>query len=253
MNELVIQRSDGKSVTTSLIIAQTFEKRHADVLRDIENLHCSRDFSERNFALTFNVKELPNNASRKDPFYEITKDGFSFLAMGYTGVRAATFKELFIKEFNKREALLKDDDYIISRAMSLLSDRLKAIEVKNQLLEACNQDNVKKLQEQEPKVLFADSVAASSKSILIGELAKIITQNGYTIGQNRLFVWLRANGYLGISGERYNIPHQKYIEQGLFELKETAINQPGGTVIVSITTKVTGKGQIYFVNKFLNR
>lgn len=249
MKDIVLSNDKGQSITTSLIIAAIFEKEHRNVCRDIESLSCSEEFNTLNFERISYVDSM----SREQKAYNMTKDGFSFLVMGYTGVRAATFKELFIKEFNKREALLKDDDYIISRAMSLLSDRLKAIEAKNQLLEACNQDNVKKLQEQEPKVLFADSVAASSKSILIGELAKIITQNGYTIGQNRLFVWLRANGYLGISGERYNIPHQKYIEQGLFELKETTINQAGGTVIVSITTKVTGKGQIYFVNKFLNR
>ena len=150
----------------------------------------------------------------------------------------------------------KPDDspeIILARAVLVANKAIDSLNAKNRLLEACNQDNVRKLQAQEPKVLFADSVATSSKSILIGELAKIITQNGYTIGQNRLFNWLRTNGYLGTSGERYNIPHQKYIEQGLFELKETAINQPGGTVIVSITTKVTGKGQIYFINKFLNQ
>lgn len=107
------------------------------------------------------------------------------------------------------------------------------------------------IQEQAPKVLFADAVSTSSRSCLIGELAKIITQNGYEIGQNRLFSWLRTNGYLGINGEYRNIPNQRYVEQGLFEIKKTTINKPDGTILVTTTPKVTGKGQIYFVNKFL--
>ena len=142
---------------------------------------------------------------------------------------------------------------ILARAVLLANATLKALEVKNKLLESCNQDNVKKLEDQAPKVLFADSVATSDKSILIGEMAKILCQNGYEIGQNRFFVWLRANGFLGTRGENYNIPNQKAIESGLFEIKETTINQPGGKVLISITPKVTGKGQLYFVNKFLSK
>ena len=104
--------------------------------------------------------------------------------------------------------------------------------------------------EQAPKVLFADSIIGSKSSCLIGELAKIITQNGYEIGQNRLFAWMRENHYLGTSGEYYNIPNQKYIEQGLFELKKNAHSE-NGIMKTTITPKVTGKGQLYFVNKFL--
>jgi anti-repressor protein len=108
------------------------------------------------------------------------------------------------------------------------------------------------LQEQAPKVLFADSVVTSSRSILVGELAKIIAQNGLEIGQNRLFIWLRKHGYLGSHGEYYNLPTQRAMEMDLFEIKKTTINKPDGTVLVTSTTKVTGKGQIYFVNKFLH-
>jgi anti-repressor protein len=105
--------------------------------------------------------------------------------------------------------------------------------------------------EQAPKALFADAVATSNKSCLVGELAKILRQNGVKIGQNRLFEWLRKNGYLCQSGERYNQPTQVSMDLRLMELKKTTINKPDGTVLVSTTTKITGKGQIYFVNKFL--
>jgi anti-repressor protein len=102
-----------------------------------------------------------------------------------------------------------------------------------------------------PKVLFADAVASSGRSVLIGELAKVLNQNGVNIGQNRLFVWLREHGYLGNRGNYYNQPSQRSMEMGLFEIKKTSITKPDGTTLVTTTTKVTGKGQIYFVNKFL--
>ena len=107
------------------------------------------------------------------------------------------------------------------------------------------------IKEQSPKVLFADAVATSDRSVLIAELAKILNQNGVNIGQNRLFVWLRENGYLCCKGEYYNQPTQRAMDLGLFEIKKTAINKPNGIVLTTFTTKVTGKGQVYFVNKFL--
>lgn len=108
-----------------------------------------------------------------------------------------------------------------------------------------------KVEKDKPKVLFADAVAASHTSILIGDLAKLIRQNGVEVGQNRLFQWLRDNGYLCSTGERYNLPTQKSMELKLFEVKETTISNPDGSIRITRTTKVTGKGQAYFVNKFL--
>lgn len=107
------------------------------------------------------------------------------------------------------------------------------------------------LEEQKPKVLFANSVETSTTSILIGDLAKLIKQNGHDIGQNRLFNWLRENGYLIKSGERRNMPTQTAMDLELFEVKERTVNNPDGSIRITKTTKVTGKGQIYFVNKFL--
>lgn len=103
-----------------------------------------------------------------------------------------------------------------------------------------------------PKVIFADAVCASKRSILVGELAKLLKQNGVKIGQNRLFEWLRNNGFLiSRKGSDYNMPTQKAMEMGLFEIKETAIPHSDGHITVSLTPKVSGKGQKYFVNRFL--
>jgi anti-repressor protein len=105
--------------------------------------------------------------------------------------------------------------------------------------------------EYKPKVLFAEAVETSHTSILIGDLAKLLKQNGVDIGQRRLFDWLRENGYLIKSGSSKNMPTQKAIELELFEVKERTINNPDGTIRITKTPKVTGKGQTYFINKFL--
>lgn len=130
----------------------------------------------------------------------------------------------------------------------------RALKIANKTIDSLKSDNSKLIADNErmrPKEIFADAVSTSHTSILVGDLAKLICQNGIKIGQNRLFAWLRDNGYLIKSGERYNIPTQKSVELGLFEVKERTINNPDGTVKLTRTTKVTGKGQVYFVNKFL--
>lgn len=147
----------------------------------------------------------------------------------------------------KVEEALLDPDTIIR-----LATQLKAERAKNSLLESCNQHNVQQLKKQAPKVLFANAVEASNTSILVGELAKILNQNGVNIGQNRLFEWLRNNGYLiSRRGTDYNMPTQRSMDLGLFEIKETAISHADGHVSVSKTSKVKGKGQTYFINRFL--
>lgn len=138
------------------------------------------------------------------------------------------------------EKALTSPDFLID-----LATRLKQEQEARKLLE-------EKVEEDKPKVLFADSVETSSNSCLVGELAKIISQNGYEIGQNRLFKWLRDNGYLiKKKGESFNLPTQYSMDLGLMEIKKRSINNPDGTVRTTSTPKVTGKGQIYFVNKFL--
>lgn len=110
-----------------------------------------------------------------------------------------------------------------------------------------------KVADDAPKVLFADSVSTAKTSILIGELAKLLKQNGLEVGQKRLFAWMRENGYLMRAGSSYNMPTQRAMEQGLFEIKETTINNPDGSTRLTRTPKVTGKGQVYFVNRMLGK
>lgn len=133
---------------------------------------------------------------------------------------------------------------IMARAVLIAQDTIKRLEGRNSELEGV-------VSEMKPKALFADSVASSTSSILVGQLAALIRQNGVDIGQNRLFEWMRGRGYLVASGSRRNSPTQKSLDMGLFEVKERAINNPDGSVRLTLTTKVTGKGQIYFVNKFV--
>lgn len=109
----------------------------------------------------------------------------------------------------------------------------------------------KKVEQDKPLVLFADSVQTSHTSILVGDLAKILKQNGVDIGQKRLFKWLRSNGYLMKGGSSQNMPTQYAMERGWFEIKESTVNKPDGSILTTKTTKVTGKGQIYFINRFL--
>lgn len=137
------------------------------------------------------------------------------------------------------EKVLADPDTIIQIATQLKEERAKR-----------HQAEVL-IEQQKPKVLFAQAVETSETSILVGQLAKLLTQNGVNIGQNRLFAWLRDNGYLGKKGAHYNEPTQYAVERGWFEVVERTIPKPDGSVMVSRTTKVTGKGQIYFINKLL--
>lgn len=131
----------------------------------------------------------------------------------------------------------------------------RALEIANRNVESLKLENIenkKQLEEQKPKVIFADAVSASHTSILVGDLAKLLNQNGIKIGQNRLFDWLRNNDYLiKRKGVSYNMPTQYSTELGLFEIKETSISHSDGHISISKTPKVTGKGQVYFVNKFL--
>ncbi len=144
------------------------------------------------------------------------------------------------------EQMVDNPDLVIELAVKLKTERAEKARLEQERKMLNN-----KLEQQAPKVAFANAIEASKSSCLIGELAKIITQNGYTIGQNRLFEWLRNNGYLGTKGEYYNIPNQTYIEQGLFDLKKGIRSGNDGVMHTTMTTKVTGKGQRYFINKFL--
>lgn len=139
------------------------------------------------------------------------------------------------------EKAIYNPDFIINLATQLKDEQAKTA--------ALTADN----ETMKPKALFADAVATSHTSILIGDLAKLIRQNGVDIGQNRLFAWLREHGYLIGSGDRRNMPTQRAMDLELFDIKERTFQNPDGSVRITKTTKVTGKGQQYFINKFLQK
>ena len=183
---------------------------------------------------------LPNlgksTGGRQATDHVIKLDMAKEIAMIQRTERGKQVRQYFIqveKDFNSPEK-------IMARALLMADQKVHKLEAQ--------------IEADRPKVLFADAVSASKSSCLIGELAKILKQNGIDIGQNKLFQWLRSNGYLiSRRGESWNQPTQKSMQLGLFELKKTNINHPDGHTTVSTTTKVTGKGQQYFINKFLNQ
>lgn len=132
-------------------------------------------------------------------------------------------------------------------------DELRAEQLRSSELAEANQALAEENAEMRPKALFADTVAASDGTCLVGELAKMMTQAGYPIGQNRLFAKLREDGYLGKSGSNRNVPLQRYVEMGLFKIKETAITHADGHVTINRTPKVTGKGQRYFIERYCGK
>ena len=137
------------------------------------------------------------------------------------------------------------DEELLARAVMLAQSK---IEEKNRLIA----EQQERIEQMRPKEIFANAVAASKATILVGELANVLKQNGINVGQNRLFEWMRENGYLiRRQGTDYNMPTQRSMEMGLFEIKETAVTHSDGHTTVSKTPKVTGRGQEYFINKFL--
>ena len=136
------------------------------------------------------------------------------------------------------------DDELLAKALLVANNKISEREALIARQQAV-------IEEQKPKAIFADAVSASKSSILVGDLAKLICQNGVQIGQKRLFEWLRNHGYLIKNGTSRNMPQQRYVEQGLFEIKESNVQNPDGSVRITRTTKVTGKGQVYFINKLL--
>ena len=240
MNELIkIENKDGKLTVSSREVAERFEKRHTDTIRAIEDIKeqgCTQNCADLFIETEYQSKQ--NKQYYKE--YLLTRDGFSLLAMGFTGAKALEWKLKYLEAFNQMEETIKTG---VPHGKELLA--LAVLEAHKTI-----EDQDRQIKELIPKGIFADSVAASNNTILVGELAKILKQNGVDTGQNRLFQWMRENGYLiNRKGTDYSMPTQRSMKLGLFEIKETSIAHSDGHITVNKTPKVTGKGQIYFINK----
>ena len=188
----------------------------------------------------FWTKMSESTGGRPATDYQITVDMAKQICMIQRSEKGRQYRQYFLD----LEKAWNTPEQIMARALKMADKEIEKLKSSNtELLE-----DVKRMK---PKEIFADAVSASHTSILIGDLAKLLKQNGVEIGQKRLFEWLRSNSYLIKSGNSRNMPTQKAADMGLFEVKETTITNPDGSVRVTRTTKVTGKGQQYFINKFL--
>ncbi|MGG1228018.1 Rha family transcriptional regulator [Bacillus halotolerans] len=235
MNQIVFIEGN-QAVTDSLTVAKVFGKRHADVIKSIETLNCSKEFTERNFSLS-DYQDATGRTLKK---YLIKRDGLTFLVFGYTGAKAALFKEKYISEFNRMEAELQkmtQPSYMIEDPVSRAKRWISEQEERQQLEQT--------LKIQEPLVNFAQSCMASERSMLVRELAKLACKNGIVIGEKRLFQKLRE--WKMIMANK-NEPYQEYIERGYFEIAQ-GVRDVKGTPKSWLTMRITPKGQAFIINK----
>lgn len=217
-----------------------------DLYRGLElkirfSLWVSKNFKEfeegEDFTSVSRDTEVKNNGGiqiRELQDYALTLDMAKQLCMMSHTELGKKYRKYFIE----LERKWNDPQEVVKRGYAILQNENAKLRIENQKMK--------------PKALFADAVSVSDTPILVGELAKILKQNGVSIGQNRLFGWLRENGYLiSRKGTDFNMPTQRSMDLGLFKIKETTIQHADGHVTISKTPKVTGKGQQYFVNKFL--
>lgn len=251
MEKQLVEEHNDQVVTTSIQVAKDFGKTHKTILRKIENIlkspvaqKCSTEFSKY-----FAKGTYKNSQNHSYPIYYMNKTGFSLVANGLTGSKALEFRLKYIHAFNRMEEIIKEnklDSYMIEDPVKRAKKWLKEYQRTAKLA----QEN----KELKPKALFADAVATSKDTILVGELAKILKQNGLNVGAQRLFKWMRANGYLiKRRGSDYNVPTQKSMDMGLFRVKEYVHTDGIGTVKITKTPKVTGKGQRYFIEKLTGK
>lgn len=243
MTDLQVIDHGGVEVVDSREVARMIDRPHNDLMKTIRTyadyISTAGDFSLSDFFLPGDYRD---STGRTLPCYYLTKKGCDMVANKMTGEKGVLFTAAYVTAFEKmREKLTRALPQDFPTALRMLA------EAEEQRLALAAQAEINR-----PKVLFADAVTTAHTSILVGELAKVLKQNGVDIGQNRLFKQLRHEGYLiRRHGTDYNMPTQKAMELGLFEIKETAIHHADGHVTVSKTPKVTGKGQQYFINRFL--
>jgi anti-repressor protein len=247
MNYLVKQNNDGIVMTSSKRIAEVFNKRHDHILRDINEL---KDVP--NFGDMFVETKLKDKYNREQKAYLIDRDGFTLLAMGFTGKKALDWKVKYIQAFNAMEEKLKEGNYLSEEEklkLQLFSkDSLEVVQAHNKLIELATKPLQEKIEQDKPLVTYANEVIESKDSIDMLEFAKLLKDmNIFVKGRNKLFEWLREQKIL-MECPHKNIPYQQYMNMKLFELKQ-CIKQTAYGVKLYNKTLVTPKGQVYIVEK----
>lgn len=243
LQQVVYKTEKGTPVTDSVKVAEVFGKMHKNVLKSIRNiLGSAQNLAHKTW---FHQVTYIDAQGKTQPMFLMNRDGFSLLAMSLTGERALQFKVGFIQQFDMMEQALKEITPAIpqtfAQALRLAAEQAETIEAQQ-----------KQLAEQAPKVNFAKALEIAGESILIGQLAKLMRQNGVDTGEIRLYQWMRDNGFLHKCGSEYNDPTQRALEMGLFEVRTgTRYHPHTGEPIQTRTTLVTIKGQQYFINKLV--
>lgn len=236
MNVLIPINYDGEQPTVSA--RGLHEKLHIETpFKKWIDRMCEYGFEEFK---DFWTKMSESTGGRPSTEYDLSIDMAKQICMIQRSPEGKQIRQYFID----LEKAWNTPEQIMARALKMADKTIESLKADNEAL-------IEDVQRMKPKEIFADAVAASHTSILIGELAKLLKQNGVETGQRRLFTWMRDNGYLIKGGSSRNMPTQKGMELGLFEIKETTINNPDGSIRISRTTKVTGRGQQYFINKFI--
>lgn len=254
--ELPIIEWKGQRVITTAQLAAVYEASETQIKQNFNNNE--EHFKEGEHFYLLKGEELKVFKNQVENFYPVNKHSTALYLWTRRGASRhckmlgtdkawEQFDALEENYYNPSAKALPTGEELISLAVI---EAQKVIEKKNEVIAEQNE----RIQKMRPKEIFADAVSTSHTSILIGDLAKLLKQNGVEIGQKRLFAWMRENGYLiKRKGADWNMPTQRSMEMGLLEVKESTMNNPDGSVRINRTTKITGKGQQYFINKFLNK
>ncbi len=247
IQQVVYKTDKGTPVTDSVKVAQVFGKMHKNVLKSIRNL-AAQNLAAKSW---FHEITYLDGRGQTQPMFLMNRDGFSLLAMSLTGERALQFKVGFIQQFDAMEQALKEIAPVQPQTPAIPQTFAQALRLAAEQAETIEAQQ-KQLAAQAPKVNFANALEIAGESILIGQLAKLIRQNGVDTGEIRLYQWMRENGFLHKCGSEYNDPTQRALEMGLFEVRTgTRYHPHTGEPIQTRTTLVTIKGQQYFINKFV--
>lgn len=248
MNELIKVTYDGKEPTVSARELHTGLEIRTNFTTWFERM-CEYGFDESDYKKCFPNLKSGCNGGQNMIDYQISVDMAKQICMIQRSDKGRLYRQYFID----LEKAWNTPELVMARALKMADKKIHVLEAENEKHKEVIIQQAQKIEADRPKTIFADAVSTSKTSILIGDLAKLICQNGHQIGQKRLFQWMRDHGYLMKIGASYNMPTQRYMEQGLFEVKERSIQNPDGSVRITKTTTITGKGQLYFINKFLNK